>query len=79
MIARHLRRNKRKRKRDEMLARRRRRQRDFADQLLLHVVIILVACVFEWEDEYLSKLPRPIIPDLRFNLANCGITLTDGL
>ena len=80
LIARHLRQNKRKRQRESVYAKRRRRYTiEFAERLLQVIVIILVNCVFEWEDEYLSGLTRPIIPDLRFNLANCGTELTDGL
>ena len=80
LIARHLRQNKRKRKREQMYARRRKRYTtEFAERLLQVIVVILVACVFEWEDVYLSGLPRPIIPDIRFDLTNCGTAVTDGL
>lgn len=79
-MERHLRQTKRKRKREEMYAKRRRRYTtDFAGLLLQVVVVILVTCVFQWEDAYLSELPRPIIPDLRFDLANCGTAATNGL
>ena len=72
--------NKRKHNREQRYGRRRRRYTTvFTKRLLQVIVVILVTCVLKSEDVYLSGLPRPIIPDIRFDLTNCGTGTTDGL